>query len=195
MLREKGKHRLRARVVMMLSLAGWLSLSFSAEAKIIADCENQIYHRDTCPEVKAVKKRNWREFDSEPEAESRGFFPCKTCITPANQPSLKEKEIKKLSVPVAREKIYIGDREKKVYHHEWCPLVNDIPEKNLRQFENVKKAIELEYTACKECNPPVMFKRRTMQTAPEVIEPGNIPKPPSSAPAGQIEALPGEEGN
>ncbi|MCD4814622.1 hypothetical protein K8S19_13140 [bacterium] len=129
------------------------------QAKVIADNLEKIFHRPDCSLVKKIKERNIRKIDSEAEAEAKGYFPCQKCIPPARQPSLKIKAIKKLSLPVARETIYIGDRKNKRYHHQWCDLAKALPKKNRIRFQTAKDASEQGYAPCKECNPPVMFIR------------------------------------
>jgi len=184
------------RLLFASTLAGVLGIFVLVpfvHGKIYADKENKIYHREFCPEVKKIKERNLRLFASEPEAESRGFYPCKKCIPPVGQPSLQIKKIKKLSLPVARKKIYIGDRSKKIYHYDWCPLVKDIAVKEKKQFRSAKMAVEKGYAPCKECNPPVMFKRNLIKIEPVDAGAEAEELPPAELETSEEESLPEAE--
>ncbi|MCK5241650.1 hypothetical protein KAR34_04290 [bacterium] len=176
-------------------LLGYVLVFFgvqTVQAKIYADRENKIYHKETCSEVENINERYLRLFNSEPEAESCGFYPCKKCVPPIGQPSLKSKEIKKLSVPIERKKTYVGDCARKIYHNEWCPLIKDIPAKNRRGFSSAKTAIQQEYMSCKECNPPARFKRN--KTKNDILE--EMPdeeRPPAEMEEAEEENLPEAE--
>lgn len=163
----------------------FLLLPLHGQANVIADHLDKVYHREDCPLVKNIKARNLREIDSEAEADAKGYFPCEKCITPVRQPSFTSKEIKKLSLPVARENIYIGDKKEKIYHHQWCELAKQIESKNQVRFSTAKEASEREYKPCKECNPPVMFQRN--KVVPAEVIPITAPPDKNALPEPEME--------
>jgi hypothetical protein len=192
MKRRLSVFRSLGSVVLLFGLVIVLFGTQTVQAKIYGDRDKNLFHKDTCSEVKNIKAAYLRLFDSEPEAESRGFYACKKCISPTRQPSLKSKEIKQLSLPIGREKSYVGDRAKKIYHNEWCELILDIPFKDRRSFSSAKLAISQEYLSCKECNPPALFKRNKVKIdIPESESEDELPSADMESSEG--EALPDAE--
>ncbi|MEW6517098.1 MAG: hypothetical protein AB1439_09350 [candidate division FCPU426 bacterium] len=169
------------RTAWLFSLAGlfaaWSPLS--AQAKIYADKESHLYHSDTCPAKDQIKPKYLRIFNAEQEAESRGFYPCEKCITPSNQPSQIDQTGKKLSLPLKREQTYVGQRNSKVYHYDWCTVLQDLPAEERVMFPSARVAAQKGYQPCPECNPPAMFQRINPEFAPASQTPEPVPTPPA----------------
>lgn len=196
-MNASGRHKW-GRWLLLLGIGLALGLTGTwAQAKVYADKSSNLFHAETCPEKERIRPGNLRVFDSEPEAESRGFYPCKICIPPTGPPSLVNKQEKKLSLPVNRNQRYIGDREKKIFHYEWCSLVREIPSKQRKVFTSAKTAHRKGFEPCSECNPPVLFKRDIVDTgtgaSPTPVLSPEPAKPAALPVAGAEEAQPEAE--
>lgn len=179
----------------VLGLAALLAalLAPPAGAKIYADKETHLYHRDTCPEKNQIKPKYLRLLDAEEEARAKGFYPCEKCIAPNEQPSQVDRAGKRLSLPFSREQNYIGQRSTKLYHYRWCPLIQDLPADERVNFASPKLAAQKGYQPCAECGPPALYQRISPEFAPAQQTPEPAPAPP--APPSASEPPPGNDSN
>jgi hypothetical protein len=162
--------------VMVLLGPNWAARP--AHAEVYGDAATKRYHTAECPEKALIKPRNLVRFTAEAEAGAKGYYPCPICITPLGQKSAPAGASRKLSQPVVRASVYLGDVAQKTYHYPWCRLVKDLPPSGIRRFTSIEKAAAEGYTRCPECNPPVAVAKQGRITAAQT--PVAPPKPPTA---------------
>lgn len=176
---------------------GWLGLLLACAwlapkpcaADFYGDIRTKRYHTEDCPEKKDLKARYRKVFTSEEEAGSRGFYPCTTCIPPAGQAFGNQRLQVKHSQPVVRNAHYVGDKQNRLYHHQWCAAAKALAPADQVKFQNVEAAVRAGYERCPECRPPVPMVK--MQVVPEEPAAGRAtPVPQNSGPAAQPKPTP-----
>lgn len=158
--------------MVLLLAAGVGTWPRSSAAEVFGDAASKRYHTADCPEKGRIKPRNLKAFEAEAEAGAKGYYPCPVCIPPVVRESLPERTSRKLSQPVSRANIYLGDISQGTYHYPWCPRVKGRPPADLKRFASVERAVAEGFVRCSECNPPTAVAKLGR------VSPARTPTPP-----------------
>jgi methylphosphotriester-DNA--protein-cysteine methyltransferase len=184
------KRKIRYTILILLAAAVFslsLHLPRAARAEYYGDTRTKRFHTEDCPEKKAIKPRNRQIFNSEEEAGSRGFYPCTLCIAPVGMENSNIQGHVMHSLPVVRTTYYVGDKQNKIYHYQWCAAAKALPQAEVIRFPNVEAAVKAGYERCPECRPslPVVKNQvppeedKTTQPTPETKKKQPVEKPKS----------------
>jgi hypothetical protein len=166
----------------MSLLALLIVLPASSRGDVYCDETTKRVHTADCPERQHIKKKNLKIFHAAAEAEAKGFYPCPICFVPVrgqSEPGAGHPRM--LAKSIERGKDYIGDSETHLYHYQWCNRVSLIKPSATVVFKTAEKAMQNEFTPCKECNPPVYVKKaeRIIVTPEPAGAKPKSPRPPS----------------
>ncbi len=161
----------------LLGAIGLLVLGLSAHADIIGDRKAKIYHAEGCPEIDKIEKPYLQVFDSEPEAEAHGYYPCRQCLPPLGESVQALEGRRKHALPITKTQAFIGDRKSKVLHQTWCPQVTGIATADKVVFKDIDQAWANQYRPCTECHPPVKpEKAKALKSAMQEKDTSALPE-------------------
>jgi hypothetical protein len=153
-MRRMGRVQAGVGAVLVLAFCVWAAPR-TAAAEVYGDAAAKKYHTPDCPEKARIKPRDLKLFEAEAEAGAKGYYPCPICIPPVGKDSRPDQSSRKLSQPVSRASVYIGDISQGTYHYPWCRRIKGLPTADLKRFPGVEKAVAEGFARCGECNPPM----------------------------------------